>query len=46
MNYQCSGTMKTSFTQDDIRFLYLVSMDILKEMMPTLQLEDNTKPEA
>lgn len=46
MNYQCSGTMKISFTQDDIRFLYLVSMDILKEMMPTLQLEDNTKPEA
>lgn len=46
MNYQCSGTMKTSFTQDDIRFLYLVSMDILKEMMPTLQLEDNMKPEA
>lgn len=42
-NNEYSGTMRKSFTQDDIKLLYVISMDILKEMMPTLQLE---KPEA
>lgn len=45
-NYECSGTIKLSFTQDDIKLLYIISMEILKKMMPTLQLEDNKKPEA
>lgn len=38
-NFQCSGTIKPSFTQNDIRLLYIISMDILKKMMPTLQFE-------
>lgn len=44
--YECSGTMKLSFTQEDIRILYINSTKILKMMMPTLQLKDNIKPEA
>lgn len=44
-NYECSETIKLSFTQDDIKLLYIISMEILKKMMPTLQLEDNKKPE-
>lgn len=45
-NYECSGTVKLSFTQDDIKLLYINSIKILKIMIPTFQLEDNTKPEA
>lgn len=45
-NNECSGTVKLSFTQDDIKLLYINSMKILKMMMPTFQSEDNTKPEA
>ncbi len=35
--------MRKSFTQDDIKLLYVISMDILKEMMPTLQLEKSER---
>lgn len=45
-NYECSGTMKLSFTQEDIRLLYIITTKILKMMMPTLQLKDNIKPEV
>lgn len=38
-NFQCSGTIKPSFTKNEIRLLYIISMNILKEMMPTLQFE-------
>ena len=42
-NNEYSGTMRKSFTQDDIKLLYVISMDILKEMMPTLQLEKSER---